>query len=166
MLDNNKISDISILSRIPLPNLDMLDLSLNKIKSLKFLKEMDISKLKILFLDNNEIFDLFPIRGFLLKTSEEEEEEEEQQQQQQQQQEKEKEKEKSTIKILTFEENKFDKEDKDKKRRKKEKTYYKEILGEEYFGWLNELKSKGTRIDICGDDIKKKEYCNRDFLMK
>ena len=147
MLDNNKISDISILSKIPLPNLEMLDLSLNKIKSLRFLKEMDISKFKILFLDNNEIFDLYQIRGFLFKTSEEEEEEE---------QEKKEEEKKKIIKILTFKDNKFDKNEK----RKIEKIYYKEMLGEECFGWLDELKSKGTRIDLFGDEIKKDDKDN------
>ena len=61
-LTNNNIEDPSILNRIQFDFLEELDLSSNKIKSLKFLKGMKAKNLKRLFLNNNLIYDLSPLK--------------------------------------------------------------------------------------------------------
>ena len=60
-LHNNKIKDASLLSRIPLKNLQILDISLNHIKNLKFITEMKFKKLTAIFLNDNQINDLSPL---------------------------------------------------------------------------------------------------------
>ena len=60
-LRNNNIHDTFILTRIHLPNLEVLDLSLNNITNLKFLYKMKLNNLRELFLDNNKINDISPL---------------------------------------------------------------------------------------------------------
>ena len=57
-LINNKIVDPSILNRIQFEHLEVLDLSLNKITNLNFLKGMKSKKLKKLYLGENNFDDL------------------------------------------------------------------------------------------------------------
>ena len=64
-LNNNDINDASILARIYWPRLKILNLTLNKLKNLRFLKEMNCRKLSELYLDYNLIKDISPIRTFL-----------------------------------------------------------------------------------------------------
>ena len=61
ILRNNDINDCSLLSRIHLLHLRILDLSVNKIKNLDFLINMKMPKLKNLFLDKNYINKLKPL---------------------------------------------------------------------------------------------------------
>ena len=60
LLDNNNIKDASLLSRMPLFSLRRLDLSVNKINNISFLKKLSKTskKLEELFLDCNEIYDI------------------------------------------------------------------------------------------------------------
>ena len=51
----NEFEDPTLLSLMPLPNLEKLDLSNNKITDIKFLIKMDLSKLKELKLDGNKL---------------------------------------------------------------------------------------------------------------
>ena len=63
ILDDNKLQDVSLLNRMPLYNLEYLDLSLNFIVSIKFLKKMakKCKHLKILYLNDNKINDISPL---------------------------------------------------------------------------------------------------------
>ena len=63
ILDDNKLQDVSILNRIPLFNLELLDLSLNMITNIKFIKKLSTrcKKLKILYLNDNKINDITPL---------------------------------------------------------------------------------------------------------
>ena len=60
ILDNNNIKDASLLSKMPLFSLRRLDLSVNKINNISFLKKLSktCKKLADLFLDNNNIYDI------------------------------------------------------------------------------------------------------------
>ena len=60
ILDNNNIKDASLLSKMPLFSLRRLDLSVNKINNISFLKKLSktCKKLADLFLDTNEIYDI------------------------------------------------------------------------------------------------------------
>ena len=60
ILDNNNIKDASLLSKMPLFCLRRLDLSVNKINNISFLKKLakTCKKLADLFLDNNNIYDI------------------------------------------------------------------------------------------------------------
>ena len=62
ILDNNKLNDVSLLGKMPLYNLKNLDLSLNLITSIKFLKKLFIvsRNLKQLYLHHNKISDITP----------------------------------------------------------------------------------------------------------
>ena len=62
ILDNNKLNDVSLLGKMPLYNLKNLDLSLNLITSIKFLKKLFIvsRNLKELYLHHNKISDITP----------------------------------------------------------------------------------------------------------
>jgi Leucine-rich repeat (LRR) protein len=63
ILDNNKIQDASLLGKMPLYNLETLDLSLNLISSIIFLKKLSTKckNLKILYLHENKINDISPL---------------------------------------------------------------------------------------------------------
>ena len=65
-LDNNEIDNASILSNMPLYQLEVLDLSLNKLTSVLFLRKLSkkCKNLKNLFLNDNKIVDLTPFRNF------------------------------------------------------------------------------------------------------
>ena len=60
-LDNNKIENISLLSRIPLPKIQVLDLSMNDITNLNFLNDMKLDNLKEIYLNDNKINDIYPL---------------------------------------------------------------------------------------------------------
>ena len=62
ILDNNRLNDVSLLGKMPLYYLEYLDLSLNLITSIKFLKKLFIvsRNLKILYLHDNKINDITP----------------------------------------------------------------------------------------------------------
>ena len=60
-LKNNEINDCSILSRIPLYNLQSLDLALNNIKNINFLIKMDSGLIKELYLNHNFITNISPL---------------------------------------------------------------------------------------------------------
>ena len=62
ILDNNRLNDVSLLGKMPLYYLEYLDLSLNLITSIKFLKKLFIvsRNLKILYLQDNKINDITP----------------------------------------------------------------------------------------------------------
>ena len=66
ILDDNKLQDVSLLNRMPLYHLEILDLSLNFITSIKFLKKFAqrCSQLKILYLNDNKINDISPLVVF------------------------------------------------------------------------------------------------------
>ena len=63
ILDDNKLKDVSILNRIPLYSLELLDLSLNMITNIKFIKKLSTicKKLKTLYLNDNKINDITPL---------------------------------------------------------------------------------------------------------
>ena len=63
ILDDNKLQDVSLLNRMPLYNLEHLDLSLNFIVNIKFLKKMSkkCEFLKTLYLNDNKINDISPL---------------------------------------------------------------------------------------------------------
>ena len=65
-LDDNKLENVSILSRISLYHLRILDLSLNLITNLKFLKKLSkkSENLQKLYLNDNKIRDLSPLIEF------------------------------------------------------------------------------------------------------
>ena len=60
-LNNNEIRDASLLSRMPLVKLKILDLSLNLITNLQFIVDMQLPNLHTIFLNHNKINDLYPI---------------------------------------------------------------------------------------------------------
>ena len=62
ILDNNKLVDVSLLNKIPLYHLKNLDLSLNFICNIKFMKQLfDTCKnLEILYLHDNKINNISP----------------------------------------------------------------------------------------------------------
>ena len=60
-LHNNELTDVSILSRIPLKKLHLLDLSLNYINNVNFLTEMKCKKLEFIYLNDNHLKDITPI---------------------------------------------------------------------------------------------------------
>ena len=66
ILDDNKLENVSLLKRMPLYNLTTLDLSLNYITSIRFLKRMTTKwkNLKILFLNDNKINDISPFEKY------------------------------------------------------------------------------------------------------
>ena len=63
-LDNNNFNDVSMLSNMPLYNLKILDLSLNIITSIHFLRKLSTicRNLKELYLNDNSIADITPIK--------------------------------------------------------------------------------------------------------
>ena len=63
ILDDNKLQDVSLLSRMPLYQLDFLNLSVNVISNIKFLKELSkkAKNLKTLYLNDNKINDIKPL---------------------------------------------------------------------------------------------------------
>jgi Leucine-rich repeat (LRR) protein len=61
-LRSNKIVDPSLLNRIQFDSLEELDLSGNIIKSIDFIKGMKAKRLEHLYLDNNKINDLSPLK--------------------------------------------------------------------------------------------------------
>ena len=63
-LQNNDIKDASLLSRMPLRQLKILDISLNEITNLKFLTEMKCTHLTELYLNDNKINDITPLIRF------------------------------------------------------------------------------------------------------
>ena len=65
-LDDNKLENISILSRMPLNHLKLLDLSLNLITNIKFLKKLSkkCKGLQKLFLNDNKILDITPLKEY------------------------------------------------------------------------------------------------------
>ncbi len=79
-LDDNELCDVSILSIFPLPNLNILDLSVNKIKNLDFLNEMEIPKIKIIYLNENEFYDIRQLRYLVNKKEKKKENENENEQ--------------------------------------------------------------------------------------
>ena len=64
-LQNNKIKDISLISRLYLPYLGVLDLSVNNLTNLNFLNEINFKILKLLFLDNNKINNVIPLDNYI-----------------------------------------------------------------------------------------------------
>ena len=62
-LDDNRIQNASLLSKIPFYHLQLLDLSLNYITNIKFLKKMSkkCKDLQILYLNDNRICDISPL---------------------------------------------------------------------------------------------------------
>ena len=66
-LMNNKINDPSILCKIRFPELITLDLTLNCIKNLKFLFKMKCRKLKNLYLNENKINNIHPLKNLVEK---------------------------------------------------------------------------------------------------
>ena len=72
-LANTGITDISMLTRIPLYHLKELNLSVNQITNLKFLNEMKLPNLNILFLDNNRINDVTYLIKFIESSDKKEE---------------------------------------------------------------------------------------------
>ena len=65
ILDDNKLENVSLLKRMPLYNLVELDLSLNFITSIRFLKRMTkFKKLKTLYLNDNKINDISPFEKY------------------------------------------------------------------------------------------------------
>ena len=60
ILDDNKLQDVSLLSRMPLYNLELLDLSVNIISNIKFLRKMSkkCKNLQTLYLNDNKINDI------------------------------------------------------------------------------------------------------------
>ena len=63
ILDDNKLQDVFLLSRMPLYNLILLDLSLNFIVNIKFLKKITKKwkKLRRLYLNDNKINEISPL---------------------------------------------------------------------------------------------------------
>ena len=63
ILDDNKLQDASLLSKMPLYNLEFLDLSVNFIINIKFFKKMAkrCKNLKTLYLNDNKINDISPL---------------------------------------------------------------------------------------------------------
>jgi Leucine-rich repeat (LRR) protein len=137
VLDDNKITDPSIVSRFPLPNLRMIDLSLNRIKNLRFLEKMNLKKIKLLFLNDNEIYDLFKINSLYEKG------------------------ELNNIKALSLESNKFDKTIKENEKidiNSKDSNSEDEIYQNNLI-LLKTLKDKGVRLEKKFDF---KEEINRE----
>ena len=66
-LQNNKIKDISLISRLYLPFLEVLDLSVNNLTNLNFLNEINFKNIKYLFLDNNKINNVIPLDNYIEK---------------------------------------------------------------------------------------------------
>ena len=66
ILDDNKLENVSILSRMPLSHLIYLDLSLNLITNIKFLKKLSkiSKKLQTLYLNDNKILDITPLKEY------------------------------------------------------------------------------------------------------
>ena len=66
ILDNNRIQDVSLMADMPLYYLEYLDLSLNLISSIIFIKKLSIKcqKLKILYLHDNKINDITPLCNY------------------------------------------------------------------------------------------------------
>ena len=65
ILDDNKLQNVSILNRIPLYHLKILDLSLNLITDIKFLKKLSKKcNLQHLFLNDNKIIDISPLINY------------------------------------------------------------------------------------------------------
>jgi len=65
-LDDNKLENISILSRMPLNHLKLLDLSLNLITNIKILKKLSkkCKDLEKLYLNDNKILDITPLKEY------------------------------------------------------------------------------------------------------
>ena len=63
ILSDNKLQDASLLKRMPLYNLELLDLSVNFIMNIEFLKKMSkkCKKLRTLFLNDNKIKCISPL---------------------------------------------------------------------------------------------------------
>ena len=74
ILDNNKIQDASLLAKMPLYYLEYLDLSLNLISSIIFLKKLSTKckNLKILYLHDNRINDISPLCNYNVEKKENE----------------------------------------------------------------------------------------------
>ena len=75
ILDNDKIQDASLIGKMPLYNLEKLDLSLNLISSIIFLKKLSTKckNLKILYLHDNKINDITPLCAYKEEKKESEE---------------------------------------------------------------------------------------------
>ena len=66
ILDNNRIQDASLIAKMPLYKLETLDLSLNLISSIIFLKKLSVKSknLKVLYLHENKINDITPLYDY------------------------------------------------------------------------------------------------------
>ena len=66
ILDDNKLQNVSLLNRMRFPNLEKLDLSLNLITNLRFIKKLSKTSknLKALFLNDNKINDISPLIAY------------------------------------------------------------------------------------------------------
>ena len=66
ILDNNRIQDATLIGKMPLYKLETLDLSLNLISSIIFLKKLSnkCKTLKILYLHDNKINDITPLKNY------------------------------------------------------------------------------------------------------
>ena len=66
ILDNNRIQDASLLAKMPIYHLEYLDLSLNLISSIIFLKKLSTKSkdLEILYLHDNKINDISPLYNY------------------------------------------------------------------------------------------------------
>ena len=63
-LDDNNLSDVSLLTKLPLYNLKKLDLSFNLITNIKFLmKKSKWKNLNELYLNDNKIYDISPLKN-------------------------------------------------------------------------------------------------------
>ena len=65
ILDDNKLQNVSLLNRMPLLHLQILDLSLNLITDIKFLKKLSKKcNLQKLYLNDNKIMDISPLINY------------------------------------------------------------------------------------------------------
>ena len=72
ILDDNKLQNVSLLNRMPLFHLEILDLSLNLITDIKFLKKLSKKcKLQKLYLNDNKIMDITPLVNYSDKNDKE-----------------------------------------------------------------------------------------------
>ena len=62
-LNNDDITDVSILTRIKWPKLEKLSLSHNNLKNIQFLNKMNMDNITQIYLDNNKINDISPLKN-------------------------------------------------------------------------------------------------------